>query len=87
MDRDLILFWGITLLLCFLCLVSAKDIWSLIKSAYKRTVDALKWYPYLSYLGVGIDKKKKHKTEGLHDEEGKFQSYHQKPFPRSRRST
>ncbi|RJP19336.1 MAG: hypothetical protein C4527_27565 [Candidatus Omnitrophota bacterium] len=86
-DLDKLFFWGIMILLCIVCLVSVKDIWSIMKTTYRRALKAWKWHPYLSYLGVGIGRKKQHMNPDMNGEEGTYHGRGKKIFPRSRRST
>ncbi len=86
-NLDWLLFWGIMIALILFCLVSVKDVWSILRSMYRRTVNALKWHPYLPYLGVGMEQKKKHQNLNLNEEAGTYHVNHQKIFPRSRRTT
>lgn len=85
-NYESIWFLGIIILLCIFSLVSFRDLARVLKKAYEKTVDALKWFPYVSYLTSGSEKGKHH--ESIESSEGKdSHTRRRRIFPRSRRST
>ncbi len=57
-----VLFWGILFLLVLMCIIPGASWRYGLKRAYRRTVNALKWQPFLPYISGERESKKKHIT-------------------------
>lgn len=86
---DVLMVWGVIILLCLLSLTRPSEWWKAIRHIYRDLVNGLKWQPYLPYITGGM-KKGKAPSQQMFDFDGKPE--HGAPgrdaiFPRSRRST
>lgn len=78
-DFEIIVFWGVVILLILFMLTTTNSLGRFFKNMYNRLVQALKWQPHEKIIRGEEPSKKKHQTlpgdeepEGASTEQGKI---------------